>query len=438
MIANLKLSQSQHNFLFDQARISLGLAGRGGGKTWVGALWATIQMLNYPGSIGLIAASNPAQLFSVATKQLTDILDLCGIQWIKGSDPPWFESKLTSHTNVLSLENGSQCHLRSFHERGADRAIAGLSVQWAWLDESRTLDELVFDRICPAIRGGNGPWKIRLTTSPNGHDWQYKRFVNPETKIPDATIHRWTTKDNEHNLPPNFIENLRNQLSSDLFRQEVLGEFVDCGRGARVCRFDMKRHVNNKEFDPAKHYLAWVMDYNVSPLVGLVAACSDRERSIHVIDEFLMKDNGKTDRLCESFAIKWSQISKHVSYYGDDAGGHRDTRNSESDLVIMKNVLTRYFPNHRNLNDGFTKGLVIDGINTMNSMLDPAAGPVRLTVHPRCRYLIEDLNNVVYKNDGSRQVDKSDSQRTHGFDALRYLANRLYGLKNSGLKVIGY
>jgi len=57
----------------------------------------------------------------------------------------------------------------------------------------------------------------------------------------------------------------------------------------------------------------------------------------------------------------------------------------------------------------------------VNSHLKNAAGEVRMYVAPRCKGLIKDFEEVVYRSD-SNQIDKNrDPKRSHLSDALGYL-----------------
>ena len=57
----------------------------------------------------------------------------------------------------------------------------------------------------------------------------------------------------------------------------------------------------------------------------------------------------------------------------------------------------------------------------MNAKLESAAGERSLRVHPRCKELIKDFEQVTYK-ENSLIVDKDrDPRRTHLSDALGYL-----------------
>ena len=57
----------------------------------------------------------------------------------------------------------------------------------------------------------------------------------------------------------------------------------------------------------------------------------------------------------------------------------------------------------------------------MNAKLRSADGERSMIIDPKCKELIKDLEQVVYK-DGTTVIDKeADSRRTHLSDALGYL-----------------
>jgi hypothetical protein len=64
---------------------------------------------------------------------------------------------------------------------------------------------------------------------------------------------------------------------------------------------------------------------------------------------------------------------------------------------------------------------VKDRINIVNAKLRSASGTIGVTIDPRCKELIRDLEEVCYKSTSS-QIDKDrDRLRTHLSDALGYL-----------------
>ena len=62
---------------------------------------------------------------------------------------------------------------------------------------------------------------------------------------------------------------------------------------------------------------------------------------------------------------------------------------------------------------------IIDRLNALNRMLTDANGKVRMTVDPKCTYLIKDLEQVQRSRDG--KIDKvKDISLTHALDACSY------------------
>jgi hypothetical protein len=64
------------------------------------------------------------------------------------------------------------------------------------------------------------------------------------------------------------------------------------------------------------------------------------------------------------------------------------------------------------------------------------SGQHRLLIHPRCRELIRDLEQVRWKADGhgnrGRELDKSDWRRTHASDALGYMIAQQFPMQAPG------
>jgi len=387
----------------------------------VGSVWTMQQAIKYPKTIGMIAASNQTQLNTVAVAQLTKLLDQCGVSWVRGEEPKWgYVSKFTNHTNVLSIITGAQILLRSFFETGgaADRNIRGLNLGYAWLDESRELSSEVFDVILACLRDPNGPCHMRLTSTPNGKDWQWRKFLS-EDKLKGTTCHRWTTHENKH-LDKSFAASLKERLDTDTYNQEVLGSIVDFGAN-QVFRFTRERNVLPLEFN-SKLSLYYSTDLNVQNYSGVIVQYDPRSKTAYVLDEIYFRNNGNTARACEEVLLRYSEHIKLVPeflYMADEAGQARSTRVSYNDIDIMQQAFKK-IPNSRTLN-GPRKPMVVESVTALNGMLDPADKVVRLYVDPKCKQLIKDLESCRWLEGEPRKMDKSDPDLTHCVDSLRYV-----------------
>jgi hypothetical protein len=70
---------------------------------------------------------------------------------------------------------------------------------------------------------------------------------------------------------------------------------------------------------------------------------------------------------------------------------------------------------------------VLQRVKLVNAFLLNASGDVRLTIDPKCKQLVKDFEEVVFKpNEGV--IDKArDAKRTHISDALGYLIWEMFG-----------
>lgn len=413
------LSKAQMQFVTCQETVATFIGGRGAGKTTALCAFLVGQAALNPHGLGLVGSQNPAGLHGVFLPALMAFLRQTGIECCYGSEPPWYKGRFESHVNVLSCANGWQAVCRSMHESGADRSLRGLELSAIALDEVREMTEQTFDTVMACLRHPSGNLRMRMATTPNGHDWIYRRFVGPDA-LPSSRLIRATTMDNTF-LPAGYADMLKATFSNDLYQQEVLGDFVLLGSG-QAYKFGMNKHLAKKDFDPSRPLL-FSLDLNVSPLCGVVAQHDEKSRTMHVLEELVISDNAQTRVACQMFAEKWKHKAAECWYMCDESGGARSTRTTESDVLIMQGEMPKHFKRNRSLN-GAPKPRVLDRINATNAMLDPAIGNPRLTIDPSCKTLIEDFESVVWESYG--KLDKRDPKRTHMSDAASYVLARLF------------
>ena len=80
-----------------------------------------------------------------------------------------------------------------------------------------------------------------------------------------------------------------------------------------------------------------------------------------------------------------------------------------------------------------TNPAVRDRVNCVNSRLRSADGEVHMFIDPRCKELINDLDQVIWEVERNGQtgvhINKSDPNRTHMSDALGYYIAQAYPLR---------
>lgn len=425
MNLSLALSRPQMAFIKSRTPVAAMICGLGSGKTYVGTLWALLQAIERPGSLGVVGANVPAQIHGVVIPMTRRHVESFGLPFVYGERPPW-KSRFESHVSVLSLPNSSQILFKSVFESGLDRSIRGLELDYAYVDEARDCQEAVVDVILGRLRGQKGPRRLRMTSTPNGRrGWLYKRFG--PGKPADWDLFTGSTQDNAANLPPGYLENLKRTYSTDQYAQEVLGHWVDLDVGLAY-RFDRDKHLARRDFDPSRPLL-FSLDLNVNPMVGVVCQHDEEARTMHVLEEIVLRGHAQTRDAIRVLADRYSHKSLQLMHMCDEAGGSRSTRTTATDVTIMKAECARLFRRSRSLN-GPAKPLVVDRVNCVNAMLDPAEGPPRLTIDPSCKELILDLESMRW-DDQYGKIDKSDPARSHGSDAAGYLCHRLFPIQLS-------
>jgi phage terminase large subunit-like protein len=199
------------------------LAGRGFGKTRLGAEWLAEQ-----------AARNPGTEWAVVSPTWRD----CGKVCIEGPSglvqallPGELESKNASDL-IVRLTNGSKIYGYS-----ADRPdrLRGTNLSGAWIDEAAAMqhaDQLFNEALLPALRIGDNP-RMLITTTPRPLEFLKKMIKRFEDNDPSIVVVRGSTWDNAANLSRVALANLRaTHEGTRLGRQELEGELLDDILGA--------------------------------------------------------------------------------------------------------------------------------------------------------------------------------------------------------------
>lgn len=135
--------------------------------------------------------------------------------------------------------------------------------------------------------------------------------------------------------------------------------------------------------------------------------------------------NSRADRLytqeaCREFENRYKAHIGPIDIFGDASGRNLHTTGL-SDYSISQNFLYQVGFRKIWLRVPQSNPPVLNRVNKVNAMLTNALGEMRLEVDPRCKELIKDLEEVMFKPD-SGIVDKAhDPRRTRASDALGYV-----------------
>jgi hypothetical protein len=141
---------------------------------------------------------------------------------------------------------------------------------------------------------------------------------------------------------------------------------------------------------------------------------------VKVLDEIVLT-NASTDEACKEFLRRYSRHRAGLKVYGDASANHQQTSSGWSDYDVIKREIDGSWSSPAVFRIPKSNPMVRDRVNLMNAKLRSAAGDVELVVDPKCKELIMDFEQVVWK-EGTNAIEKEkDKRRTHLSDALGYL-----------------
>ena len=229
-------------------RVWLVLAGRGFGKSRLGAEFVRKLAMAYPGChIGMVART-AGEVRSVMVKALT-------MPWVGGMLDPRSIPHHSPSSRLLEWPNGSHATTYSADE---PRQILGQNFDFFWADElaawpstesgrketgkERTvMEEVWHEGLMLALRGSGAriPRTMGVvTTTPRP-----KKLIRELIKNPDTIVTRGSTYDNAINLGAEYIAGIkRDYEGTRLGRQEIHAEVLDDLLGALWTRAMIDDH----------------------------------------------------------------------------------------------------------------------------------------------------------------------------------------------------
>jgi phage terminase large subunit len=376
----------------------------GSGKS--AALCQEALRLSYlnPGRVGLIGAPTYPMLRDSTQTALTETLYDNGIPF-----------DLNKAEGVLTLrDTGSRILLRAVDEF---ERLRGTNLAWFGLDELSYSREGAWLRLEGRLRDPRATRRCGFAVwTPKGFDWVYRKFFSHRVEGYDAI----QAKPFENRFllagTPDFYERLRGSYDENFYRQEVLGDYLNVKGGLVYHAFDRTRNLRSMAVDSQKQ-LIWALDFNVNPMCSVITQV-DRAGEVSVLDEIVLQ-RATTEQACEEFEKRFGLPQAGVVVYGDASGAAMNTT-GYSDYQVIRNFFAA-----RQARVAYripkSNPLVRDRVSLVNARFRNARGDVQLFVDPKCRELIQDFEQVSYRED-STEVDKDrDRRRTHLSDALGYL-----------------
>ncbi|MBJ2270458.1 terminase [Pseudomonas sp. MF6772] len=390
MQATLKLNRPQFEFISHPKKFSAFVGGYRSGKTFVGCVRLCINALENPGiPQGYFAPTYP-QIADIFYDTMPVVAEAFGL----------FADIVPSKKRVYLRDNRGRC-LSTIVCKSMEHPhrIVGFNIAHALVDE---ID-------CMPIKKADSAWKkiiarmstvwpgrdmntIDVTTTPEGFNWVYRKFVkelasNPSQRPLYGIVHA-STRQNAKNLPKDYIKSLRESYPANLVDAYIDGLFVNLTSGSVYPSFCRKQNHTDATIRPGEQ-LHIGMDFNINRMAA----------TIHVIRDGLPMLLEEATSLFDTPAmiveLKRRFPGHSITVYPDASGKNRKSVNgSESDHSLLRAAGFMVMVNPSN-------PMVRDRVLAVNAMF--------LNIDHKRRYLVNTDNCPV-----TTQVLEQQAYDEHG------------------------
>lgn len=403
------------------------VGGYRSGKTFVGCvrLWQLASM--HPGiKLGYFAPTYPhiRDIFydtiqEVAEEYSENIGRQCTIKINK------------SEHRVTMFINGIEYATVKCKSMDQPYAIVGFDISHALVDEIDCMKKDKADSAwkkivarMSSVREDYSVNTVDFTTTPEGFNWMYDFFVKKLREQPEMqrfySLVKASTKQNELNLPSDYIDKLYATYPPNLVDAYVDGEFVNLLSGNIYNQYTSENQ-SDEVVTEADHTLRVGMDFNVTKMAARVFVY--RNNNPHCVAEF--NELYDTSDMIEH--IKMRYPDKKIIVYPDASGKNRKSNGAdETDIKLLKDAGFKVRANDANPR-------VKTRINSVNAMFCNALGVRSLYVNRNeCPVTHEELEQQIYTDKG--EPDKS-AGKDHGNDAFGYFIAYEHGINKETMAI---
>ncbi len=211
--------------------------------------------------------------------------------------------------------------------------------------------------------------------------------------------------------------------SQDAWNREMEIDFTSQVGKRAYSSFKPGVHIRKDNAEAvAQLPLCLEVDFNVSPLTWNIS--QQWGQVLVYIDQMHIVDNASVEAGVQAFRNLYPAHPAGVEVYGDGMGHNRDVQTAQSNYDLMKAAF-RGYPTAVSWLAPKNNPMERDRVNAVNRKLIGPDSLPGMVISPRCTELIADLNEVVWKEDGSKLLKiyaAADPYhlRTHSSDAAGY------------------
>jgi hypothetical protein len=417
----IKLNYPQAEFLSIETPFRGFVGGYRSGKTFVGCvrLWQLASM--FPGiKLGYFAPTYP-HIRDIFYDTIQEVAE----EFSKNIGCPCTVTINKSEHRVVMFINGIQYATVKCKSMDQPYGIVGFDISHALVDEidcmKKEKADSAWKKIVARMSSVREDYKVNtvdFTTTPEGFNWMYDFFVKRLRENPEMqqfySLVKASTRQNEANLPSDYIPKLYATYPSNLVDAYVDGEFVNLLSGTIYNQYT-SANASTEVVQDSDTTLLIGMDFNVTKMAARVFVYRDKQP--HCVDEF--NELYDTADMIEHIQMRYPD--KKIIVYPDASGNNRKSNAAdETDIKLLKKAGFRIKAKDANPR-------VKTRINSVNAMFCNSKGERRVFVNKdKCPVTHDELEQQVYNDKG--EPDKAGG-KDHGNDAFGYFIVYEHGIK---------
>lgn len=412
------------------------VGGIASGKTFIGSHWVIKMLWDNPGKTGFIGANTYDQLSGATLQELFSWFNEYNIDYVIDRMPPkeWRAARrFKSYQNIISVRyyvNKKQV-ISYIHTRvmsGANN-LRGITITWAWMDELAFAPINAHNVVLSRLRETKGYFRTLATTTTNGENWFYERYVKNPSPI-YRTMHVETYRSVEAGIiTQEFYDSLLSSYSKNLADQELFARYVNALEGRAYYSQSKKNQSSVFPWSGSIYpdpdlpiEVGCDFNYSPAPMCWTLSQKSPCGKFLHTFREYSQVECS-TETMAERLAQDYGDF--FIRIYGDASGARGTTGAGDTDYNIIADTLSDFGVTF-SINTTLANPKVRDRVENTNRMLCDASGQVSYTYNPdSCPLLDADFRGVGWTQKG-KLTGNGNVLLTHSSDSLGYKIWKLF------------
>lgn len=407
------------------------------GKTFIGAHWVIRMLYENPGKTGFIGANSYNQLSTATLQEVFSWFNEYGIDYVCDKQPPkeWnVPKRFKNYDNIISVrfyKNNKKIVSYIFTRvmSGADN-LRGITITWAWMDELAFAPVSAHNVVLSRLRETKGYFRTLATTTTNGENWFYERYVKNPSPI-YRTMHVPTFRSVEAGIiSKEFYQSLVSSYSKNMADQELFALYVNALEGRAYYSQSKKNQsaicpwTGSPYPDPDLPLeIGCDFNYSPAPMCWTISQKSPDGTQVHTFRE-LSQVECASDDMARNLASQYGDFFLRI--HGDASGTRGTTSNKgKSDFDYIGEALAEANCMYT-ITAKASNPSVKERVDNFNRLLCNGAGEISYTYNPdACPLLDADFRGVGWTQQG-KLTGNGNVNLTHSSDATGYMLMEVF------------